>query len=235
MLIDGFDALLPPEQREANKGISAFRPSHIVPEIDALNTWMYDTVNNGVYKIGFASSVQSYNEHLRQLFQTLDRLEIHLSQPQHHPYLFGQHITESDIYLFTTLIRFDVAYYPFFKCNLRMIRRDYPCLHAWLRQLYWNTGPETCGGVFRSSTNFDEVGSVSSYVSAIETEITTDCQRIQFCGGKRCCPESSCSTDNALINSCCFFSCSNTVSVCRLHTTYQPIQKVITFTFSPLS
>ncbi|EUC29962.1 hypothetical protein COCCADRAFT_105127 [Bipolaris zeicola 26-R-13] len=165
MLIDGFDALLPPEQREANKGISAFRPSHIVPEIDALNSWMYDTVNNGVYKIGFASSVQSYNEHLRQLFQTLDRLEIHLSQPQHHPYLFGQHITESDIYLFTTLIRFDVAYYPFFKCNLRMIRRDYPCLHAWLRQLYWNTGPETCGGVFRSSTNFDEIA--RGYSSAV--------------------------------------------------------------------
>ncbi|EMD67533.1 hypothetical protein COCSADRAFT_136591 [Bipolaris sorokiniana ND90Pr] len=165
MLIDGFDSLLPPEQREANKGVSAFRPSHLVPEIDALNSWMYDTVNNGVYKIGFATSVQSYNEHLGQLFQTLDRLEVHLSQPKHHPYLFGQFITESDIYLFTTLIRFDVAYYSFFKCNLRMIRRDYPCLHAWLRRLYWNTAPETCGGVFRSSTNFDAIA--RGYSSAV--------------------------------------------------------------------
>ncbi|EMD92615.1 hypothetical protein COCC4DRAFT_38043 [Bipolaris maydis ATCC 48331] len=165
MLIDGFDSLLPPEQREANKGISAFRPSHLVPEIDALNSWIYDTVNNGVYKIGFATSVQSYNEHLRQLFETLDRLEIYLSQPKHHPYLFGQNITESDIYLFTTLIRFDVAYYPYFKCNLRMIRRDYPCLHTWLRRLYWNTGPETCGGVFRSSTNFDMIA--RGYSSAV--------------------------------------------------------------------
>ncbi|EOA89230.1 uncharacterized protein SETTUDRAFT_159634 [Exserohilum turcica Et28A] len=157
MLFEAFDALLPPDHREANKGIAAFRPAHIAAEMDALNAWVYDTVNNGVYKVGFATSLQAYREHVNQLFQSLDRLEDHLSQPKHSPYLFGQYITESDIYLFTTLIRFDTAYYPFFKCNLKMIRRDYPRLHAWLRRLYWSNGPETCGGVFRTSTNFDAI------------------------------------------------------------------------------
>jgi putative glutathione S-transferase len=162
MLLDAFDPLLPPELREADKGIAAFRPAYLTAEIDALNAWVYDTVNNGVYKVGFATSLQSYNDHLTQLFQSLDRLETHLSQPKHYPYLFGQYITEPDIYLFTTLVRFDMAYYPFFKCNLKMIRRHYPRLHAWLRRLYWSDGPETCGGVFRSSTHFDAVSTASS-------------------------------------------------------------------------
>ncbi|KAF2637872.1 hypothetical protein P280DRAFT_432921 [Massarina eburnea CBS 473.64] len=155
MFFDSFDHFLPPERREANKGPAAFVPNHLRGEIDSLNAWVYDSVNNGVYKTGFASSQATYNQHVTRLFQAMDRLEYHLSQPGHHPYLFGAYITEADIRLYTTLIRFDVAYYIVFKCNLKMIRLDYPRLHAWLRRLYWNEGPETAGGIFKKTTLFD--------------------------------------------------------------------------------
>lgn len=159
MLISAFDDLLPPERREVNKGLAALVPGHLSTEIDELNSWVYDTVNNGVYKIGFASSQAVYDEHITKLFNSLDRLEQRLSEPGHHPYLFGSYITESDILLYTTLVRFDVAYYTLFKCNVKMIRMDYPRLHAWLRRLYWSEGPETSGGAFRNSTHFDVVSS----------------------------------------------------------------------------
>jgi putative glutathione S-transferase len=162
MLCDAFDNLLPPEAREAQKGPTALIPSHLRTEIDELNSWVYDTVNNGVYKVGFAASQTAYNEHARNLFLSLDRLEDHLSQPGHGPYLFGEHITEADIRLYTTLIRFDIAYYTLFKCNMKMIRLDYPRLHDWLRRLYWSEGPETAGGIFKNTTHFDIV----SYAAA---------------------------------------------------------------------
>jgi putative glutathione S-transferase len=110
-----------------------------------------------VYKVGFATTQAAYNEHVTNLFEALDGLEQHLLQPQHHPYLFGQYITEADIRLFTTLVRFDVAYYTIFKCNTKMIRLDYPRLHDWLRRLYWNDGPETAGGAFQKTTHFELV------------------------------------------------------------------------------
>lgn len=157
MLFDAFDEFLPAEKREINKGDAALIPRHLETQIDILNTWVYDTVNNGVYKAGFASSQASYDEHVTKLFQSLDRLEYHLAESDHQPYLFGSYITEADIRLYTTLIRFDVAYYPLFKCNLKMIRYDYPRLHAWLRRLYWSEGPETAGGVFKQTTLFDAV------------------------------------------------------------------------------
>lgn len=158
ILFEAFDHLLPPNLREANKGAAAFIPQQLRSEIDTLNAWVYDTVNNGVYKVGFATSQGAYNEHVSKLFQSLDRLEKHLSQPGHYPYLFGQYLTEADIRLFTTLIRFDVAYYTFFKCNTKMVRLDYPYLHTWLRHLYWTEGPETGRGAFKSTTHFEIVG-----------------------------------------------------------------------------
>jgi putative glutathione S-transferase len=157
MLFEAFDPLLPPELREASKGVAAFRPTHILKEMELLLSWVHDTVNNGVYKVGFATSQASYDEHVNNLFQSLDRLEDHLSQPKHYPYLFGQYITEADIRLYTTLIRFDVAYYTLFRCNMKMIRLDYPRLHSWLRRLYWSDGPETKGGAFQTTTHFDLV------------------------------------------------------------------------------
>lgn len=157
MFIDGFDQFLPPAQREVNKGPAAFIPQHLRTEIDTLNSWVYDSVNNGVYKAGFAGSQASYNEHVTRLFQAFDRLEYHLGQTGHYPYLFGNYITESDIRLFTTVVRFDVAYYTLFKCNLKTIRADYPRIHDWVRRLYWSDGPETGGGVFKQTTHFDIV------------------------------------------------------------------------------
>lgn len=141
-----------------SKGSAAFIPQHLRSEIDTLNAWVYDIVNNGVYRAGFARSQAAYNENVMRLFQGLDRLEHHLSQHDHYPYLFGPYITEADIRLYPTLIRFDIAYYTLFKCNLKMIRTDYPRLHAWLRRLYWSEGPETNGGVFKKTTYFDCVG-----------------------------------------------------------------------------
>ncbi|KAH7355556.1 glutathione S-transferase [Pyrenochaeta sp. MPI-SDFR-AT-0127] len=166
ILFEAFDHLLPLNLREATKGAAAFVPQHLRTEIDLLNAWVYDTVNNGVYKVGFATSQAAYNEHLARLFQSLDRLEDHLSQPGHYPYIFGQYITEADIRLYTTLVRFDVAYYTLFKCNLKMIRLDYPRLHAWLRRLYWNEGSETGRGAFQSTTHFDVIKRGYSSVTA---------------------------------------------------------------------
>ncbi|KAF2004503.1 transferase [Amniculicola lignicola CBS 123094] len=157
MFLEGFDEHLPPAEREVTKGSASYVPRHILPEIDALNAWVYDHVNNGVYKTGFATNQASYDDHVQKLFQALDRLEYHLSQPGHSPYLFGDRITEADIRLFPTIVRFDVAYYSLFKCNLKMIRYEYPHLHAWLRRLYWSVDPQTAGGVFRSTTSFDEI------------------------------------------------------------------------------
>jgi len=159
VLISGFDHLLPEQQRETSKGPAALIPNNLQNEIDELNSWVYDTVNNGVYKIGFATSQAAYDEHVAKLFQSLDRLEHHLSQPEHHPYLFGRYMTEADILLYPTIIRFDAAYYTLFKCNIKMIRRDYPRLHDWVRRLYWSEGLETAGGAFKRSTHFEVVRS----------------------------------------------------------------------------
>jgi putative glutathione S-transferase len=157
MFFDGFDEFLPPHQREVNKGVAAFRPSHLLTEIDKLNAWVYENINNGVYKAGFASSQAAYDEHVTKLFDALDRVEHHLSESSHQPYLFGDYFTEADIRLYTTLIRFDISYYTLFKCNLKMIRLDYPYIHTWLRRLYWNEGPDTAGGIFKKTTLFAEV------------------------------------------------------------------------------
>jgi len=152
-LYDAFDAFLPEDKRETTKGKAGLFPEHLRPEIEAMNDWVYNTVNNGVYKAGFASSQQAYEDHVFPLFKSLDRVEKHLSDHTHQLYLFGDNITEADIRLFTTLIRFDVAYYPIFKCNLKMIRHDYPCLHQWLRTLYWDESDRT-HGAFHNTVKF---------------------------------------------------------------------------------
>jgi putative glutathione S-transferase len=109
-----------------------FYPAPLRAEIDALNARIYDTVNNGVYKAGFATTQQAYEEAVRPLFATLDWLERHLAT---HRYLAGARITEADWRLFATLIRFDAVYVGHFKCNLRRIA-DYPNLSHYTRELY---------------------------------------------------------------------------------------------------
>jgi glutathionyl-hydroquinone reductase len=111
-----FDHLLPEKMREVNRPGGGFYPEHLRMEIDEMNQWVYHTVNNGVYKTGFATTQEAYESNLYPLFESLDRLEDHLSKPGHSPFLFGENITEADIRLYTTLIRFDVAYYNIFKC-----------------------------------------------------------------------------------------------------------------------
>ena len=109
-----------------------YYPEALRPEIDALNTRIYDSVNNGVYKAGFATTQVAYEEALQQLFVTLDGLEEHLATRR---YLTGAQLTEADIRLFTTLVRFDAVYVGHFKCNLRRIV-DYPNLWAYTRDIF---------------------------------------------------------------------------------------------------
>jgi putative glutathione S-transferase len=105
-------------------------------EIDAVNARIYDTVNNGVYKAGFATTQGAYEEAVMPLFETLDWLEDRLSTRR---YLMGAHLTEADWRLFTTLIRFDPVYVGHFKCNLRRIA-DYTHLSGYIRDLYQHPG-----------------------------------------------------------------------------------------------
>lgn len=107
-------------------------PEPLRAEIDSWNDRIYGTVNNGVYRAGFAKSQSSYDEAVTALFETLDALERHLSS---HRYIAGEHLTEADWRLFVTLVRFDPAYHGAFKCNLRRIE-DYPALSNYLRELY---------------------------------------------------------------------------------------------------
>jgi putative glutathione S-transferase len=109
-----------------------FYPTDLRGEIDALNERIYATVNNGVYRAGFAQSQAAYEEAVRALFGTLDWLDERLSM---HHWLCGERLTEADWRLFTTLIRFDPVYVGHFKCNIRRIG-DYKNLSRYLRELY---------------------------------------------------------------------------------------------------
>ncbi|KAL6704977.1 hypothetical protein ACN47E_007380 [Coniothyrium glycines] len=169
MFYTEFDALLPEHQKEASKDDKALFPPHLRGEIEAMNEWVYDTINNGVYKTGFATTQEAYEQHVFPIFKSLDRLEEHLGQPGHSPYLFGDHITEADIRLYPTLIRFDVAYYSVFKCNLKMIRHDYPRIHDWLRRLYWDESERTNGGAFKKTVDFSAYK--EGYSRAIKAKI----------------------------------------------------------------
>ncbi|CAN0655712.1 glutathionyl-hydroquinone reductase YqjG [Nitratireductor aquimarinus] len=109
-----------------------FYPQDLRAEIDATNDLVYDNINNGVYKAGFATTQAAYEEAFKALFDTLDQMEDRLSRQR---YLTGSQLTEADWRLFTTLVRFDPVYVGHFKCNLRRID-DYPNLSNYLRELY---------------------------------------------------------------------------------------------------
>jgi putative glutathione S-transferase len=109
-----------------------FCPTNLLAEIDELNDFIYATINNGVYRAGFATTQAAYDDAVAALFNALDTLEIRLSERR---YLTGNSITEADWRLFTTLVRFDAVYVGHFKCNLRRIV-DFPNLWDYLRDLY---------------------------------------------------------------------------------------------------
>jgi len=108
-----------------------FYPAEHRAAIDAINADVYDRVNNGVYKAGFATTQSAYEEAVLPLFETLDRLEALLAKQD---WLVGERMTEADIRLFTTLVRFDPVYVGHFKCNIRRIV-DYPALEAYLERI----------------------------------------------------------------------------------------------------
>ncbi|MFF0522226.1 glutathione S-transferase family protein [Actinomadura nitritigenes] len=121
-------------------------PEELRPEIDELNDLVYNTVNNGVYKAGFATAQDAYEGAYDALFATFDRLEERLADRR---YLFGDRITEADVRLYPTLARFDAVYYSHFKCNQRRLV-DHPHLWAYARDLYSIPA-------FGGTTNFDHI------------------------------------------------------------------------------
>ena len=109
-----------------------YYPEALRPKIDELNALIYPNINNGVYRTGFATTQDAYEEAFNDLFKALDKVEGILSKQR---YLTGNRLTEADWRLFTTLIRFDSVYVGHFKCNLRTIE-SYPALSGYLRELY---------------------------------------------------------------------------------------------------
>lgn len=107
-------------------------PESLRQKIDNINEKVYNNVNNGVYKAGFAGTQASYNKAFERLFTTLDQLENLLRKQK---FLTGDYFTEADLRLFTTLLRFDVVYFTHFKCNKKMIK-DYPALFNFLKAIY---------------------------------------------------------------------------------------------------
>lgn len=121
-------------------------PEDLREEIDRLNAFVYEHVNDGVYQAGFATSQRAYERAAGRLFDALDGLEARLSTRR---YLFGSRLVESDWRLFVTLVRFDVVYHGHFKCNIRRIV-DYPNLFGYLRDLYQHEG-------IGDTVNFDHI------------------------------------------------------------------------------
>jgi len=107
-------------------------PAALREEIDRVNAFVYDNINNGVYRCGFASNQDAYERAFEQLFSALDRVEKKLGQL---PYLVGENATEADWRLFTTLARFDAVYFAHFKCNRNRLE-DFPNISRYLRSLY---------------------------------------------------------------------------------------------------
>ncbi|ETF00629.1 glutathione S-transferase [Advenella kashmirensis W13003] len=123
-----------------------YSPAALLPGIDKVNTQIYDNINNGVYKTGFATDQAVYEKEVSNVFAALDELEIKLGKQR---FLLGDTVTEADWRLFTTLIRFDPVYHGHFKCNLRRLV-DYPNLWSYTRELYqW---PKVA-----STINFDHI------------------------------------------------------------------------------
>lgn len=166
MFYSAFDSLVPPDRKESARPWGGLYPTdnqELTRQIDEMNKWVYDTVNNGVYKAGFATTQHAYEEALIPLFESLDRLEAILQSPspdshgRPRKFLLGEHLTEADIRLYPTIARFDVGYYTIFACNLKMVRHDYPGLHAWLRRIYWDEIMEETKGAFGKTTDFVHV------------------------------------------------------------------------------
>ncbi len=125
-------------------------PDHLRAEIDAVNDWIYPGINDGVYRCGFAKSQAAYDEAIISLFDALDRVENILSATR---FLVGNTLTEADIRLFMTLVRFDEVYVVYFKCNVRRIA-DYPYMRNYLRDIYQLPGMSECVSMDHIKTHY---------------------------------------------------------------------------------
>ncbi|OQU94430.1 Glutathione S-transferase, domain-containing protein [Cladophialophora immunda] len=147
MFYTAFDDILP----EQYKNVVLY-PDGLKDKIEEVNKWTYDDINNGVYKSGFATTQEAYERNVEQLFKSLDRTEAILAESASRgPFYFGAQLTEADVRLYTTIVRFDPVYVQHFKCNIKDIRSGYPHLHRWLRHLYW-TIP-----AFGETTQFEHI------------------------------------------------------------------------------
>lgn len=160
-----FNELIPKEKAEID-----LYPEELRGEIESSHEWIYPNINSmsplnsisfpdkipdGVYRSGFATSQGAYETAVKGVFESLDRVEKMFesqkkSDTEEH-FLIGSKLTESDIRLYTTIIRFDPVYHGHFKCNYRTIRDGYPLIHRWMQNLYWNYP------AFKNTTNFDHI------------------------------------------------------------------------------
>jgi len=141
-------------------------------EIDRINQFIYDNINNGVYRCGFASSQAAYEKAFVRLFEALDRIELMLAD---RPYLVGPTATEADWRLFTTLARFDAVYFGHFKCNRNRIE-DFPSLSRYLRELYLVPGVATTVNIDHIKRHY-----YMSHPHINPTRIVPAGPRLKFC------------------------------------------------------
>lgn len=147
-------------------GIIDLVPPALEKDIDTFNDWVYDNINNGVYKAGFAENPEVYEKEVTNVFEHLDKVEKILHDKYSKLaaevdgdeakilekfFTVGEQLTEADVRLYTTIVRFDPVYVQHFKCNFTTIRDGYPMIHLWLRNLYWNFS------AFRETTNFEHI------------------------------------------------------------------------------
>ncbi|SCU98554.1 LADA_0H13850g1_1 [Lachancea dasiensis] len=154
-----FDEFADPEKNQLD-----LLPKELEAQIDEINSWVYNTINNGVYKAGFAESPQVYEKEVSSVFEHLQKVE-HILRINYDTavskygaegavsklFLINEQLTEADVRLYPTIVRFDPVYVQHFKCNLSTIRDGFPMVDLWLRNLYWNIP------AFRDTTNFDHI------------------------------------------------------------------------------
>ncbi|KAL2818622.1 glutathione S-transferase [Aspergillus granulosus] len=140
-----FNEFLPPE-----KAAIDLYPAHLREKIDTLSAWILPKLCSGVYNAGFASSQEEYNKNVIPVFGALNKLE-KIVAANGGPFVLGSEMTELDVVVYATLVRFDTVYVQHFKCNLGTIRHDYPVLNNWLKGMYWDVPAA------RDSTDFKHI------------------------------------------------------------------------------
>lgn len=140
-----FDSILP----RRDSAVDLYPLQHQTM-INQISEWMQRDLNSGVYKAGFASDQETYDKNVIPVFGALNKIEEILGS-NGGPFILGRDMTELDVRLYTTIIRFDTVYVQHFKCNLGTIRHDYPQINNWLKHLFWNIPG------FRETTNFKHI------------------------------------------------------------------------------